>query len=69
MSQRELAERAGVSRKWVYEVEAGKATSEFGLILRALDALGLTIDAVPRADAETTSSAVDLDALLDEHRR
>ena len=27
LSQAELARRAGVSRKWIYEVEAGKPTA------------------------------------------
>jgi HTH-type transcriptional regulator/antitoxin HipB len=70
LSQANLASRAGVSRKWVYELEAGKATAEFGLILRVLDALGLALDLAAPDDASTSSegSEVDLDALLDEHR-
>ncbi len=44
LSQAELAQRAGVSRKWISEFEAGKATAEFGLVLRVLDELGLVLD-------------------------
>lgn len=69
LSQAELATRAGISRKWVYEFEAGKPAAEFGFILRVLDALGLALKlgGSPgiRADRE---DGVDLDALLEEHR-
>ncbi len=70
LSQAELAERAGVSRKWIYEFEAGKPTAEFGLLLRVLDALGLGIELTPNdgeaaAAGETT---MDLDAVIDEYR-
>jgi len=70
LNQADLASRAGVSRKWVYEFEAGKATAQFGLILRVLDALNLALDLSSTDDASTspTDAAVDLDALLDEYR-
>jgi HTH-type transcriptional regulator/antitoxin HipB len=69
-NQAELAERAGVSRKWIYEFEAGKPAAEFGLLLRALDALGLDLELTSRSEAGRSSpgDTVDLDALLDEHR-
>jgi hypothetical protein len=59
-----------VSRKWIYEFEAGKAAAQFGLVLRVLDALGLALELSPRDDAEATREAatIDLDALIDEHR-
>jgi HTH-type transcriptional regulator / antitoxin HipB len=69
MSQAELAARAGVSRKWIYEFEAGKPKAELGLILRVMDALGiqleLSLDEQARA---TVGRAVDLDVLINEHR-
>ena len=70
ISQAALAERAGVSRKWVYEFEAGKPTAEFGLLLRVLDALGLELDVSagspsPTADRDAREL---LDALIDDHR-
>jgi HTH-type transcriptional regulator/antitoxin HipB len=70
MSQADLARRAGVSRKWVYEFEAGKPTAEFGLLLRVLDELGLALELASRADTGPSGGGdtVDLDALLDEHR-
>ena len=67
LSQAELASRAGVSREWISGLEAGKATVEFGLVIRLLDALGLGLDVVERDTASDVAS-VDLDALLEEHR-
>jgi HTH-type transcriptional regulator/antitoxin HipB len=67
LSQAELASSAGVSREWINELEAGKATVEFGLVIRVLDALGLGLDIVDRVEAPNQASA-NLDALLEEHR-
>jgi HTH-type transcriptional regulator/antitoxin HipB len=70
LNQEDLASRAGVSRKWVYQLEAGKATAEFGLILRVLDVLGLALDLRSTDDASTSpkDATVNLGALLDEYR-
>lgn len=70
LSQADLASRAGVSRKWIYEFEAGKPKAEFGLILRVLDALALVLELAPSDDARASreGTTVDLDALIDEHR-
>jgi HTH-type transcriptional regulator/antitoxin HipB len=70
LNQKELARRAGVSRKWIYEFEAGKPTAELGLLLRVLEVLGLSLELRPsdetaRADSGDT---IDLDTVLDEHR-
>ncbi|MGO9559473.1 MAG: helix-turn-helix domain-containing protein [Acidimicrobiales bacterium] len=67
LSQADLAARAGVSREWVNSFEAGKATVEFGLVIRLLDALDLGLDLVKR-DAAAGTASVDLDALLEEQR-
>ena len=67
LSQAELASSAGVSREWINELEAGKTTVEFGLVIRVLDALGLGFDIVDRVEAPNKASA-NLDALLEEHR-
>lgn len=67
LSQAELASSAGVSREWINELEAGKTTVEFGLVIRVLDALGLGFDIVDRVETPNKASA-NLDALLEEHR-
>ena len=45
LDQAELAERIGVNRKWVIGIERGRVRAELGLVLRALDALGIRLDA------------------------
>ncbi len=42
-SQFDLAQRVGVSRQWVSQVENGKTTVEFDLVLGALHALGYAV--------------------------
>jgi y4mF family transcriptional regulator len=73
LSQAEVARTAGVSRQWLIEFESGKPTAELQLMLRLLEALGLTINLEERdADrqrVEPKSQAVDLDALLDDYRK
>jgi HTH-type transcriptional regulator/antitoxin HipB len=70
MSQAELATHAGVSRKWIYEFEAGKPNAELGLILRVMDALGFQLELGfdEHAQAAVRGDSVNLDALINEHR-
>ena len=69
LSQGDLADRAGVSRKWINEFEAGgKATSEMGHVLRVLEALGLGLHTAT-TDSEPDDSGINLDAILDDLRR
>jgi HTH-type transcriptional regulator/antitoxin HipB len=69
LSQGKLATRAGVSRLWINQFEAGKPTAEFGLVLRLLDALDLRLDIAPGDQGRENSArgAVDLDDLLDQY--
>lgn len=75
LSQGELAERVGVSRKWIIDVEQGKSTVALGLVLRLLDALDLDLRVTPREKTATGDHAwpgtvtVDLDDLLRSYRR
>ena len=46
LTQGELAARAGVSRKWISEMENGKATAEVGLVCRVLECLGAHLEVV-----------------------
>ncbi len=68
LSQAELAARAGVSRKWIYQFEAGKPTAELRLILRVLDALGLVLDVAYDEQTAAGQPTGDLDALIEAHR-
>ncbi len=65
LTQADLAGRAGVSRRWLSDVEAGKDSAEFGLVLRALRALDLVVD----IDATTRTPTIDLDAIIAAHTR
>ena len=60
-TQTELSRLAGVSRRWLSDLEAGKPTAEIGLVFRVLHALDLTLEATP---TKAEPGAVDLDDLL-----
>jgi len=47
-TQEVLAEKAGVSRLWINQVERGKENASFLLILRTLNALDLSLNTVSR---------------------
>jgi y4mF family transcriptional regulator len=64
LTQVQLATSAKVSRRWLSDLETGKETADFGLVLRTLQALGVVVDLQP----EERTSRVDLDALLDRYR-
>lgn len=44
LDQASLAKRAGVSRKWLVEVEQGKPRAAVGLIFYTLRALGVSLE-------------------------
>ena len=44
MTQSELAEAAGVGRKWLSQLENGKATAEIGLTFRLVGVLGYEVE-------------------------
>jgi HTH-type transcriptional regulator / antitoxin HipB len=85
LSQSELARRCGVSRKWISQFEAGKASAEFALVLRVIDEVGLTIELTDTGGSEVTArregtpitnadhaadhQSWDLDEVLEEYRR
>jgi HTH-type transcriptional regulator / antitoxin HipB len=66
LDQSTLAKRVGVSRQWVIGVERGHARAAMGLVLRAIDALGIRLD----ASMEQTSRrglpapAIDINAIV-----
>jgi y4mF family transcriptional regulator len=72
LAQQTLADRVGVSRQWIVEVERGKPRAEIGLILRTLRELDVRLEtsSVVKSSATTrsTSSAPDLDAIVERFR-
>ena len=70
--QAQLAERVGVSRQWVIEVEKGKPRVELQLVLRTLNVLGLILTtgtvegmASPAASSEMPLELPDIDTIVD----
>ncbi|OAF07597.1 type II toxin-antitoxin system Y4mF family antitoxin [Bradyrhizobium neotropicale] len=66
LDQSTLAKQIGVSRQWVIDIEHGHPRAELALVLRALDALGIPLDA---DDQQMTSrrsarSAIDINAIV-----
>lgn len=72
LDQQELAKKIGVSRQWVVEVEKGKVRAEIGLVLRALNALGVTLslsqDERARAGGKGDQLVIDIDQIVDKAR-
>jgi len=59
MTQTDLAQRAGVGRQWISNVESGKSTLRFTTILALLDALDVDLTLRTREEP-----SLDLDDLL-----
>ncbi len=71
LDQLGLARKIGVSRQWVVEIEKGKARAEVGLILRALDALGipLSVGSSKNLSGKEELSGSDIDRIVENARR
>lgn len=73
LDQAELAEKVGVNRRWVLEVERGKARAEIGLVLKTLDALGLTLsiegEAARGRRGGRQIESVDINAIIENAKR
>lgn len=69
LDQATLAERAGVSRLWIHQVEAGKPGASVGLVLRTLRALGLELEAIPLRAPPSAAEAPDIGAILARARK
>ncbi len=70
LSQQQLADLVGVSRRWVVQMEQGKPGAELGLVLKTLSALSLQVRVDLPGAGRTTSaraapfSLVDLNDLV-----
>jgi HTH-type transcriptional regulator / antitoxin HipB len=75
LSQQALADRLTVSRKWVNEIEQGNSNAKLGLVLRALNELGIDIygqQPGPTTISQTSGqnrrdpiNEIDIDAIAD----
>jgi HTH-type transcriptional regulator/antitoxin HipB len=76
LDQAELAKKAGVSRKWIVEIERGKSNAAVGLVLRTLRVLAVEIevrDEVKPSPARKPKApappSVDVNAVIDALRK
>lgn len=64
-TQAELAERTGVSRKWLIDLESGKRAADLSLVLRTLNALDVELHARTRDERhDTNASASEIDDIV-----
>lgn len=69
LDQQSLADKVGVSRQWIVDVEKGKPTVELGLVLRTFEAMSLTINiAEAPGPGRGKRAVVDIDAIVDRAR-
>jgi HTH-type transcriptional regulator / antitoxin HipB len=70
LGQATLAKNIGVSRQWVIAIERGRSRAELGLVLRALDALGMRLNATTDGNRDrATTPTVDIDAIVTSARK
>ncbi len=71
LTQADLAERLGMSRRWVAQFErGGGGGASLEDVLRLLAEVGLDLELTRRAapGGAAPAGAVDLDAIIEEHR-
>jgi HTH-type transcriptional regulator / antitoxin HipB len=64
LDQAAFAKQIGVSRQWVIEIERGHPRAELGLVLRAIDALGINLDADIAQAKVPRPGTVDINAIV-----
>lgn len=73
LPQQELADKVGVSRQWLIEVERGKPRAEIGLVLKTLAVLGLRValddGQSPAGESVSVPAPPDIDALVSRARK
>jgi HTH-type transcriptional regulator / antitoxin HipB len=77
LSQQDLARKVGAGREWIVGLEKGKAGARLSLVLRTLDAVGisLAVDQTSGAAKRTTKKAagtrrlVNIDQILENLRK
>jgi HTH-type transcriptional regulator / antitoxin HipB len=70
LKQRDLADKAGVSRQWLIEVEKGKPRAELGLVLRTIGELGISLvtEDISRREDRKRPPAIDIDRIVNAAR-
>ena len=71
LDQKALADKVGVSRQWIIEIEKGKPRAEIALVLRTIDALGiaLTVGDTSKEGRQTAPPLLDIDSIISAARR
>ena len=71
LDQKTLADKVGVSRQWIVEIEKGKPRAEIALVLRAIDVLGipLTASESPKEKSRDMQAPIDIDSIISAARR
>jgi len=71
LDQKELADKIGVSRQWIVEIEKGKPRAEIALVLRTLEALGIALTAGDTSIERRGNAQppVDIDSIVSAARR
>jgi y4mF family transcriptional regulator len=64
LDQAAFAKRIGVSRQWVIEIEQGHMRAELGLVLRAINALNIHLDASIEQTNRHSLGVIDIDAIV-----
>lgn len=71
LDQKALADKVGVSRQWIVEIEKGKPRAEIALVLRAIDVLGIPLTAgdTIKENGKDMPPPVDIDSIISAARR
>ena len=66
LKQQSLANQVGVSRQWLIEIEKGKPRAEIGLVLRAIEVLGISLVTgdSPKMKSRKGPPPIDIDRIV-----
>ena len=64
LDQAELAKRIGVSRQWLVGVEQGHPRAALGLVLRAIDTLGIRLSSGTLPPEQKGVTGPDIDGIV-----
>ncbi len=67
LTQVELAQQAGVTRRWVSSLERGRDRVDLSLVLRVLDVLDLSLDVTTEGELPGARPRIDLEGLIQAH--